>query len=475
MKRLGLVFALAFPLFACSAQTGVEPDSTLATGEDSLVAASRLRVVHASPDAPAVDVYVRGIDTPVVAALSFTDTSAELRVKSGTYTVDLRASPSTAADPVVFSESLTLGGGLTTVVASGSIGSIEPQDAFRLLPIVERFTPPAAGTATVRIVHASPDAPSVSIDVGDDDIGNPEIANLDRFADTGSGGVALPSGTALQVGIGAGGARQTAFTTPALPEGGRLLVIATGYLSHLPRERDGFGLLAVGPAGTIGFVRQNPVVYAFHGAPDAPPVRLSLPGGPTLVSRLAYGQLSTAVQVPPSDYTLDVSAADADGPPVAQVGTGPLLAGERYLAIAGGFLAPIGGDASFGLSLYRDGFSRGQTEARAIHASPDAPAVDVMVNDENGAPIATLAAGASFSQAGSEVAFPIAQDTLLSVNVLPAGGAAPIATFSAFASPGERSFVLVSGAANPDRKAPLRLISINTNSPAWQANAIDLD
>ncbi len=474
MKRFGLLFGLAFSMVACSAQTG-GPSSSVDTSEDALSAVARLRVVHASPDAPAVDIYVRGVDTPVVSGLAFTETSAELRVKAGSYTIDIRPSPSTVADPIAFSEDLPLAGGRVTVVASGSLASAAATDRFRLLAVADRSPAPSPGTASVQILHASPDAPSVSIDVGDDDSANPEITNIDRFADTGAAGIPLPSGAPLQIAIGAGGARQTAFTTPSLPEGGRLLVIATGFLSHLPRERDGFGLLAIGPSGTIGFIRQNPVVYAFHGVPDAPAVRLDVAGGPTLVSRLPTGELSAPIQVPPSDYTLDVFAADAAGPPVAQVSTGLLVAGERYLAVAGGFLAPVGLDNPFGLTLYRDGFTRGLTEVRAIHASPDAPAVDVVLKDDAGGVLATLAQGASFSQAGAETALAIAEETLVSIDVIRSSDATPLTSFSALASPGERSFVLVSGAASPDRNAPLRLIGISTQVSPWRAEAIDND
>ena len=472
MSRFRILLGLVLPLAACAAPTGSTEDGAIASESAELSAVAKLRVVHASPDAPAVDIYVNGGATPVATALAFTETTGFLRLRPGSYTVDVRANPSTAADPVVFSAALTLAGGSrTTAVATGSLASIDPAAAFRILPLDESFAAPGAGNASVRIVHTSPDAPSVSVDVGDDDSANPEIANIDRFADTGAAGVALPAGAPLQIGIGAGGVRQTAFTTPALPDGAGLLVIATGFLSHLPRERDGFGLLAVGPSGTVGFVRQNPLVYALHASPDAPAVRLGLPDGPTVVGRLSFGELSAPLQVPPNAYDLDVFAADGGGPAVARVPTGQLIAGERYLAVAGGFLDAAAGGAPFALSVYKDAFTRGETELQAIHASPDAPAVDVTATGDDGATV-SLAQNASFAQAAGIASLALPGETFFTIGVAPAGVAAPVASFSILASPAERSFVLVTGALDPARGASLRLLGVDTSSSPWHASIV---
>ena len=143
----------------------------------------------------------------------------------------------------------------------------------------------------------------------------PEVSGLARFADTGAEGVALPAGKALAVGIAVGGARVTAFTTPKLPDGANVLVIATGLLGKLARERDGFALLAVGPNGSIGFVKQDPRVYALHASPDAPRVDAFV-GNAEIVDNLGFGELSKPIQVQPGSYTIDffAHAAGSDAP-----------------------------------------------------------------------------------------------------------------------------------------------------------------
>ena len=50
-----------------------------------------LRAVHASPDAPAVDIYVEGVADPVAVALGYTQTTPYLDLAAGTYNIQLRA------------------------------------------------------------------------------------------------------------------------------------------------------------------------------------------------------------------------------------------------------------------------------------------------------------------------------------------------------------------------------------------------
>ena len=127
MRSYASLACLMFPLVACSVEGANRdpiPGSDTAALREALSTVARLRVVHASPDAPAVDVYVRGQSLPVASSLAFTETTGDLRLKAGSYIVDVRATPSTDADAVVFSTELTLEAGVrTTAVASGSLTS----------------------------------------------------------------------------------------------------------------------------------------------------------------------------------------------------------------------------------------------------------------------------------------------------------------------------------------------------------------
>ena len=362
--------------------TGDDDDDDDSTSTGEPVIDPQIRVVHASPGAPAVDVYVEGMDDPVITNLAYTETSDYLEVPAGDYNFQVRAAGADPADPPVYETGdITLPEeAVVTAVAAGLIGGGE-EDEFRVIPLIENFEDPGEGNAAVRILHAGSDAPTVGIDVGNDDPAAPELDGVDRFAESGEAGVALPAGAALQVGIAAGGETVTAFTTPELPEGANLFVIATGLLGNLAREDNGFGLLAVGPDGTIGLIRQNPVVYALHGSWNAGTVDICS-GTTELFGDVAYDAFAS-IRVPPGDYPLSVyagSAEDCSGP--RPVYTTPedvsLAAGEQYLAIAAG---AVGGDPAFQFIVAQEQFTLDSDDGvvRAIHAAgtPGVAAVEV--------------------------------------------------------------------------------------------------
>ena len=428
----------------------------------------RLRAVHASPDAPSVDVYVEGVATPIITALVYGDASLYFPVDPGTYNVQLRAHPSTDADPIAYETGpVELAANQTvTAIASGFLGSADPADAFRILPLVEDF---GAGTgALVRIVHAGPDAPSVDIDVGDD--GTSEIEDLARFADTGMTGIGLPAGESLQIGVRvAGGDRVTAFTTPELPSDD-LFVIATGSLVEPARAEDGFSLLVVGPDGSLGFLKQNPVVYALHGSPDAPAVDIYA-GESLLVENIAFSELSGAVQVPPADfYVLDFyPTGTGPGAPTASFQTPALAAGGAYLAVAAGELAPEDTDEAFTLLAFEELFETTDvSRVRAVHASGDAPPVDIgsvdsATGDLSVVVFENLAFGEASDGVGAEL--PVGDLTL---GVAPTGDATPVATFDVTTTAGLQTFAVAVGALAPDAgDASFRLILVVASANPW--------
>jgi len=482
--------AIAMSLFAggCTSEcvgdecfTPIAPDDDDGTTTPPLPGPGKaqLRVVHGSPDAPAVDVYVAGIDQPLISGLGFGDTSAYLEVDTGTYDVQLRVSPSTNTDAIVYQTGdidLADQQRLTTV-AAGLIGSTESADKFRVLAFDESFGPAGTGSAIVRVIHASADAPTVGIDLHDDDASAPEISGLDRFTASNAAGIQLNSNEPLQIGITAGGERVTAFTTPELPEGGQLFVIATGLVGELARQSDGFALLAVGPEGTIGFIRQNPVVYALHGSPDAPSVD-AFAGQSEILDNVSFGQLSGGLQLPPGDYELDFYAHTPGNdkpasPPVVSANTGTLQAGERYLTIATGLLA--GGSNGFQLQSYAEGFDLSddsESRIRLVHSSPDAPAVDIGILNVEQVVNPVLVSNVSFPQASDATGLSsgIGQ---IPVGVTPAGAnGTVVASFHLQTTAGVRAFGVAAGALDASNGQSFRLLVVDTAATPWSVSTV---
>jgi hypothetical protein len=116
---------------------------------------TRVRVVHASPDAPAVDILVNGGTAFTNAPFKGITDYASL--DPATY--NIKVVPTGATEPVVIEADLALEAKDYTVVAVGTLANIEP------LVLIDNNSAPAAGKAHVRFVHASPDAPAVDIAV----------------------------------------------------------------------------------------------------------------------------------------------------------------------------------------------------------------------------------------------------------------------------------------------------------------------
>src|SRR4029079_18695023 len=122
----------------------------------------------------------------------------------------------------------------------------------------------------------------------------------------------------------------------------------------------------------LGFIKQNPTVYALHAGPDAPEVDLCA-GDTTLVSHISFGDLA-AVQVPPGSYQIDayVAPSGCKGTPALSDDAGPLQAGERYLVVATGELGAAMGEPPLQLQTYVDRFDLDQPEQgalRLVHAA----------------------------------------------------------------------------------------------------------
>ncbi len=483
---VAVVSALSTLLSACGsdstpspappAPTPPAPSESPGVQPAAAIPQARLRVLHASANAPMVDVWLKGGTQPVLKGATYGLATDYVKVPAGSISLELRAAPSKISDPVAFAPPpFDLAADTTmTAVAAGVLGAADPAKAFRILPLADAFKK-APGKVAVRVVHASPDAPTVGIDVGDDDPAKPEIPSLARFADSGADGVLLAAGQPLQIGIVAGGSRVTAFTTPMLPDGSEVFVVAAGLLGRHPRADDGFSLIAASPIATLGFVRQNPVVYALHASPDAPAVDLYV-GQAEIADNLAFGQLSASTQVRPGRYDVDFFTHAAgnvrpSGAPATTQSSGILLAGQRYLAVAAGFLA---GSPSFELAAFSDEKAYDDTvnaRVRAVHASPDAPTVDIGVATSAGvSPV--LMPGLPFLGSSLPLGVAIAPGSY-TLGVTPAGQSAQVvARFPVALTAGARSFAIAAGALDPTKGQALRLLLVDTAASPWAVASV---
>jgi hypothetical protein len=128
---------------------------------------ARVRVVHASPDAPNVDVWVNG--ETVLTDVPFTAVSDYLTVPAGDHEIAVSATGDTT--PVIGPLTLTFEGGASyTVAAYGLLSDITAT-------VFTDDTAIADGQAKLRAIHLSPSAPaSVDIAVQGGDVVVPGLA-----------------------------------------------------------------------------------------------------------------------------------------------------------------------------------------------------------------------------------------------------------------------------------------------------------
>lgn len=121
-----------------------------------VVEIANVMVVHASPDAPGVDLLVD--DAKVnTAALTFPNNTGYLEVPAGTRNIKVNAAGTTTT---VIDADLDLEANENySVFAVNTLSNIEP------LVLMDDLTAPASGNAHVRFVHLSPDAPAVDVAV----------------------------------------------------------------------------------------------------------------------------------------------------------------------------------------------------------------------------------------------------------------------------------------------------------------------
>lgn len=139
---------------------------------------SHVRVGHCCPDAPNVDVHVD--DSPAFENVAFGDLSDYAMLDAGTH--EVRVVPSEGGDAVIEANLDLEDETAYTVLATGLLEDIEPtvfEDEPGQVP---------SDKAHVRFIHASPDAPEVSISVADGpevftNVGYREASNYEAVDD----------------------------------------------------------------------------------------------------------------------------------------------------------------------------------------------------------------------------------------------------------------------------------------------------
>lgn len=316
---------------------------------------SFIRVVHLSPDAPAVDVWVDG--NRVLQNVSFKGSSSYLSVTNGEHRIQL--SPAGATQPIVLDANVTLEDGMSYTAAA--IGRLDEIQA--MLVMDNRSTDNAQ--AKVRFIHTSPDAPNVDVAVAGGSVlfGNVPFGQAASYAN-------VPANTYV-LDVRLAGTQTVALRVPAvaLGNGANYTIFAVGLAGDNSLEA-----LPLVDAGSPSALPTSQLRVA-HLSPDAPNVDVWV-NRARVLENVPYEAISAYLTVPKGMHWVQVTPAGATSPVVIDAVIS-LGAGMPYTVAATGLLAQ--NDLQPMVIADNSSTSTTQAQVRFVHTSPDAPSVDVAV------------------------------------------------------------------------------------------------
>ncbi|MGF9943495.1 DUF4397 domain-containing protein [Priestia megaterium] len=153
MKRLFVMVAVI--AFLALSRMLVFAAETSPAADERTAQNAEVRIVHASPDAPAVDIFVD--DKALVEGAKFKDVSNSLPLAAGSHKVEVYEAKTKGTKDSIIEATLVVDGGKSyTVAAVNKAENLE----------LQAFTNNKQGTdgkASLRVAHLSPDAPAVNV------------------------------------------------------------------------------------------------------------------------------------------------------------------------------------------------------------------------------------------------------------------------------------------------------------------------
>lgn len=360
-----LVFASIFVVGACSSDNG----NIASIPPPPPAAQFKLQVLHASADAPAVNVFV---DTnEVLSAVDYKTGSGALELDEGQYAIRVEGIlPSGNADVIGPVDIDFTGDEIYTIAAVNNVAAIEA------VVINQPDVAVAAGSARLFVLHGAVAAPQVDVFVTAPGADLTASAPVGTFSFKETIGPAEVSAGDYQIRVTlAGDATAVVYDsgTLTLNDGDDLTVTA---VENTAGGAAPISLVALTGAGSAEFldIATPAALQVVHASPDAPAVDV-LADGNVLVPGLTFPTATDFLSVPAATYSVSVTVAGNAGAIAIGSVDLELLAGSRTSVLAVDELAVI--DAL----VLADDARRVSTNAkvRIVHAAPAAGAVDIYV------------------------------------------------------------------------------------------------
>jgi len=353
---------------------------------------AQIRVIHASPDAPAVNVKLEGNES--ISNLDYAESSGYLVIDAAPQDIAVEAIlPGDNSDVITVDDYNFTKDSNTTIIAVNNTATIEP------LVAAESAVLPASNEVAISVVHGSPDAAEVDVYVTGPTVDiNTVDANFSfdykEVIDAG----ALPADT-YNITVTAPGTKTVVFDSGPVDlssfAGQKIMLIAMSTTNSIKQVASPIKLIAATDTAQVNILDKDTTSGArvVHLSPDAGtaasgPVEVfatstALPGTVELIPSFSYTDivpsLNTFAAAPAGDYVFDV-AADSSGIG-SSIFTSPTLslsAGSEYTVVASGYVLT---SPAFELLATEDNNRSVVTQAsvKVIHAAPAAGTVDVFV------------------------------------------------------------------------------------------------
>ena len=305
---------------------------------------AKVRFIHSSPDAPAVDIKVEdGTGPAIFADKSFREFGSYIEVEPGAYNLAVTPAGS-ETEVVIYGNVELMAGGVYTVNAIGTLDASDEvpflaRTYIDMLPFAladpnyvngTAYADLEAATANVKVVHASPDAPAVDLYV------NSGLAGS---------GLTFPNNTEyLTISAGTSNVNVTvAGTQTSVIEGDIRFNSYKSYSIYAVDQVSNIAPLVIEdnlsePAADKAHVR------FLHLSPDAPAVDITLTDGTVVFGNTSFKEYTEFTPLDAGMYDLQVRLAGTSTV-VLDLGSVDLQAGNIYSVFAKGFVQGDGDKA----------------------------------------------------------------------------------------------------------------------------------